>query len=223
MIRVMLVDDQQPVRLGLGLMLRRADDMQVALEAENGRQAIAWLERTEYLGSDLPDVILMDVRMPVMDGIDACARITARWPGVHVLILTTYDQDDYALGGLSAGASGFLLKDVRTSDLVAAVRSVAAGDAVLTPRITREVVGRSVDGMSRDEESLRFAAAFRALTPREREVCRLVADGLSNAEVAERLTVEPASVKRSVTRILAKLGLRDRVQIAVRWYKAGIA
>jgi len=103
------------------------------------------------------------------------------------------------------------------------VRSVAAGDAVLTPRITREVVGRSVDGMSRDEESLRFAAAFRALTPREREVCRLVADGLSNAEVAERLTVEPASVKRSVTRILAKLGLRDRVQIAVRWYKAGIA
>ena len=115
MIRVMLVDDQQPVRLGLGLMLRRADDMQVTLEAENGRQAIARLERTEYLGSDLPDVILMDVRMPVMDGIDACARITARWPGVHVLILTTYDQDDYALGGLSAGASGFLLKDVRTS------------------------------------------------------------------------------------------------------------
>ena len=223
MIRVMLVDDQQPVRLGLGLMLRRADDMQVTLEAENGRQAIARLERTESLGSSLPDVILMDVRMPVMDGIDACARITARWPGVHVLILTTYDQDDYALGGLSAGASGFLLKDVRTSDLVAAVRSVAAGDAVLTPRITREVVGRSVDGMSRDEESLRFAAAFRALTPREREVCRLVADGLSNAEVAERLTVEPASVKRSVTRILAKLGLRDRVQIAVRWYKAGIA
>lgn len=223
MIRVMLVDDQQPVRLGLGLMLRRADDMQVMLEAENGQQAIARLERTESLGSSLPDVILMDVRMPIMDGIDACARITARWPGVHVLILTTYDQDDYALGGLSAGASGFLLKDVRTSDLVAAVRSVAAGDAVLTPRITREVVGRSVDGMSRDEESLRFAAAFRALTPREREVCRLVADGLSNAEVAEQLTVEPASVKRSVTRILAKLGLRDRVQIAVRWYKAGIA
>lgn len=223
MIRVMLVDDQQPVRLGLGLMLRRADDMQVMLEAENGQQAIARLERTESLGSSLPDVILMDVRMPIMDGIDACARITARWPGVHVLILTTYDQDDYALGGLSAGASGFLLKDVRTSDLVAAVRSVAAGDAVLTPRITREVVGRSVDGMSRDEESLRFAAAFRALTPREREVCRLVADGLSNAEVAEQLTVEPTSVKRSVTRILAKLGLRDRVQIAVRWYKAGIA
>jgi len=223
MIRVMLVDDQQPVRLGLGLMLRRADDMQVMLEAENGQQAIARLERTESLGSSLPDVILMDVRMPIMDGIDTCARITARWPGVHVLILTTYDQDDYALGGLSAGASGFLLKDVRTSDLVAAVRSVAAGDAVLTPRITREVVGRSVDGMSRDEESLRFAAAFRALTPREREVCRLVADGLSNAEVAEQLTVEPASVKRSVTRILAKLGLRDRVQIAVRWYKAGIA
>ena len=185
-------------------------------------QALSLLTRSQFAPM-VVGVALSFFGLFSMDGIDTCARITARWPGVHVLILTTYDQDDYALGGLSAGASGFLLKDVRTSDLVAAVRSVAAGDAVLTPRITREVVGRSVDGMSRDEESLRFAAAFRALTPREREVCRLVADGLSNAEVAEQLTVEPASVKRSVTRILAKLGLRDRVQIAVRWYKAGIA
>lgn len=155
-----------------------------------------------------------------MDGIDATARITARWPDTHVLVLTTYDEDDYAFGGLSAGASGFLLKDVRSRDLCQAVRAVASGDAVLTPRITHEVLERGVGRVDLDERSLELAARFRSLTQRERETCRLVADGLSNAEIAGRLFIEPASVKRSVTRILAKLGMRDRVQIAVGWYKA---
>lgn len=222
MTRVMVVDDQEPVRMGLSLMLRRTDDLTVMLEAADGRQAIDRLEQAESLGRKLPEVILMDVRMPVMDGIDATARITRRWPNVRVLILTTYDEDDYAFGGLSAGASGFLLKDVRARDLARAVRSVADGDAVLTPRVTRKVVERGVGRVERDEGALRLSAAFRELTAREREVCRLVADGLSNAEVAERICIEPASVKRSVTRILAKLGLRDRVQLAVSWYKAGM-
>lgn len=229
MTRVMVVDDQEPVRMGLSLMLRRTDDLTVMLEPVDGQQAIDRLEQAESLGRKLPEVILMDVRMPVMDGIDATARITGRWPNVRVLILTTYDEDDYAFGGLSAGASGFLLKDVRARDLARAVRSVADGDAVLTPRVTRKVVERGVGRVERDEGrverdegALRLSAAFRELTPREREVCRLVADGLSNAEVAERICIEPASVKRSVTRILAKLGLRDRVQLAVSWYKAGM-
>ena len=222
MIRTMIVDDQEGVRMGLSLMLRRVDGVTVVLEAEDGQQAIDRLAQAEELGRALPDVILMDVRMPRMDGIDATARITARWTDVRVLILTTYDEDDYAFGGLSAGASGFLLKDVHAAELARAVRAVADGDAVLTPRITRTVIEQGMRPAEKDEASLGFAASFRALTPREREVCRLVADGLSNAEVAERICIEPASVKRSVTRILAKLGLRDRVQLAVAWYKSGM-
>ena len=164
----------------------------------------------------------MDVRMPVLDGIDATAAITRRWPNVYVLMLTTYDEDDYAFGGLEAGASGFLLKDVRAGELCRAVRSVADGDAVLTPRVTREVLARSVRASGQDKRAAELRSAFRRLTDREREVCALVADGLSNAEIAERLTVQPASAKRAVTRILAKLGLRDRTQIAVKWYQAGL-
>ena len=208
MIGVMIVDDQAPVRMGLALMLRHDPEVTVLLEAEDGKDALERLAHAEDIGAPLPDVVLMDVRMPGMDGIDATARITARWPDTHVLVLTTYDEDDYAFGGLSAGASGFLLKDVRS------------GDAVLTPRITHEVLERGVGRVDLDERSLELAARFRSLTQRERETCRLVADGLSNAEIAGRLFIEPASVKRSVTRILAKLGMRDRVQIAVGWYKA---
>lgn len=220
-IRVMIVDDQAPTRLGLGLMVRKDPGLRVMLEAENGRQAIDRLTQAEELGRALPQVVLMDVRMPVLDGIDATAAIVRRWPAIHVLILTTYDEDDYAFGGLEAGASGFLLKDVRTGELHRAIRSVAEGDAVLTPRITREVLRRSVPCPGVADERANLRRTFRNLTERERQICALVAEGLSNAEIGEQLVVQPASVKRAITRILAKLGMRDRTQIAIAWYKAG--
>ena len=171
----------------------------------------------------MPDVVLMDVRMPMMDGIDATRIITRAHPGVKVLVLTTYDQDDYALGGLSAGASGFLLKDVTSAELADAVRAVSSGDAVLTPRITRKVLGRCFPSSplaSPRGSAPTHKGSFSSLTPREAEVASLVADGFSNAEIAERLVVEPASVRRYVSRILAKTGLRDRVQVAVAWVRA---
>ena len=215
----MIVDDQRYARLGLALMIRKAPDLHVVAEAGDGQETLEVLEGLNR-STGLPDVVLMDVRMPGMDGISATRAMARRFPTVKVLVLTTYDEDDYAFGGLSAGASGFLLKDVRSRDLCQAVRAVASGDAVLTPRITHEVLERGVGRVDLDERSLELAARFRSLTQRERETCRLVADGLSNAEIAGRLFIEPASVKRSVTRILAKLGMRDRVQIAVGWYKA---
>ena len=220
-IRVMIVDDQAPTRLGLGLMVRKDPGLRVMLEAESGQQAIDRLAQAEELGRALPQVVLMDVRMPVLDGIDATAAIARRWPEIHVLILTTYDEDDYAFGGLEAGASGFLLKDVRTGELHRAIRSVAEGDAVLTPRITREVLRRSVTRPGVDSDRAQLRRAFRDLTERERQFCSLVAEGLTNAEIGERLVVQPASVKRAITRILAKLNMRDRTQIAISWYKAG--
>ena len=221
-IPVMIVDDQPETRLGLSLMVRRDPGLLVILDAENGQQAIDRLAQAERLGRGLPAVVLMDVRMPVLDGIDATAAITRRWPQVRVLVLTTYDEDDYAFGGLEAGASGFLLKDVKGGELCRAIRSVADGDAVLTPRITREVLARSVRPIGREEQAASLRHDFRGLTDRERQISGLVAQGLSNAEIAERICVQPASAKRAVTRILAKLGLRDRTQIAVNWYRAGM-
>lgn len=221
-IPVMIVDDQPETRLGLSLMVRRDPGLLVILDAENGQQAIDRLAQAERLGRGLPAVVLMDVRMPVLDGIDATAAITRRWPQVRVLVLTTYDEDDYAFGGLEAGASGFLLKDVKVGELCRAIRSVADGDAVLTPRITREVLARSVRPIGREEQAASLRHDFRGLTDRERQISGLVAQGLSNAEIAERICVQPASAKRAVTRILAKLGLRDRTQIAVNWYRAGM-
>lgn len=221
-IPVMIVDDQPETRLGLSLMVRRDPGLLVMLDAENGQQAIDRLAQAECLGRSLPAVVLMDVRMPVLDGIDATAAITRRWPQVRVLVLTTYDEDDYAFGGLEAGASGFLLKDVKVGELCRAIRSVADGDAVLTPRITREVLARSVRPVGREEQAAALRHDFRGLTDRERQISGLVSQGLSNAEIAERICVQPASAKRAVTRILAKLGLRDRTQIAVNWYRAGM-
>lgn len=220
-IRVMIVDDQAPARMGLSLMLKSDESLLVALEAEDGQQALDKLAACPEHGIKLPDVVLMDIRMPHMDGIDATAEITQRYPDIRVLVLTTYDEDDYAFGALEAGASGFLLKDVRTAELTRAVHAVAAGDAVLTPRITREVLHRSVSPVEHGSEQERLRRAFRSLTEREREICVLIADGLTNAEIAEHLVVQAASVKRAITRILAKLEMRDRVQIAVSWYKAG--
>lgn len=219
----MIVDDQAPTRLGLSLILKKDEDLIVSLEAENGLRALEKLESCIQYGIQLPRVVLMDVRMPIMDGINATAEITRLYPDTRVLILTTYDEDDYAFGALEAGASGFLLKDVRALDLCRAVHSVANGDAILTPRITQEIVARTVRHVEHGSEQEKFLKLFRLLTPREREICALVADGMSNTEIAEQLVVQPASVKRAITRILAKLDMRDRVQIAVGWYKAGLS
>ena len=209
---VMIVDDQRATRLGLALMIGKADDLRVIAQAENGRDALDQLAEIERRRTPRPDVVLMDVRM--LNGIDATAAITRRHPGVKVLVLTTYDQDDYAFGALGAGASGFLLKDTRTTDLHQALRAVAAGDAILTPRITRQLLERH---MPRTTTPRQRAAQERLglLTPREREVAGLVAQGMTNAEIGERLFIQPESVKKTVTRILTKLQLRDRVQLVI--------
>ena len=218
---VMIVDDQRATRLGLALMIGKADDLRVIAQAENGRDALDQLAEIERRRMPRPDVVLMDVRMPVLNGIDATATITRKHPGVKVLVLTTYDQDDYAFGALGAGASGFLLKDTRTTDLHQALRAVAAGDAILTPRITRQLLERH---MPRTTTPRQRAARERLglLTPREREVAGLVAQGMTNAEIGERLFIQPESVKKTVTRILAKLQLRDRVQLVLFALRTGV-
>ena len=165
--------------------------------------------------------MLMDVRMPGMDGISATRAMARRFPTVKVLVLTTYDEDDYAFGALEVGASGFLLKDVRAAQLAQAVRAVAQGDAVLTPRVTKELIARGVPRVLPGAQREGLREGFGVLTPRELDVARLIAEGMSNEEIAERLVLQPASVRRNVSRILAKLHLRDRVQIAVAWYKSG--
>lgn len=219
-IRVMIVDDQAPTRLGLGLMVRKDPGLRVMLEAESGQQAIDRLAQAEELGRALPQVVLMDVRMPVLDGIDATATIVRRWPTIHVLILTTYDEDDYAFTGLHAGAYGFLLKDVSTRDLHRAIRAVADGDAVLTPRITAEIINRDRAHARRKNDDDQARQQLGRLTPREYEIAGLIAQGLSNQEIAQRLTIEVASVRRYVSRILDKTGLRDRTQIVIAWFRS---
>lgn len=222
LVNVMIVDDQAETRLGFALMLRRDPTLRLWGQAADGRQAVDAVDRATRAERPLPDVVLMDVRMPVMDGIDACALICERHPEVRVLILTTYDEDDYAFGGFEAGASGFLLKDVRSRELVDAVHAIAEGDAVLTPRVTRAVIERNVPKVVPGSERERLRRAFRRLTGHEREICSLIADGLSNAEIAERLVIQPASAKRAASRVLTKLGMRDRTQIAVSWFRAGL-
>ena len=213
-ITVMIVDDQKGARMGMSLMIRRAPDMQVLGLAVDGRDALDQLARLSGAHRPLPHVILMDVRMPVLNGVDATARITQLYPSIRTLVLTTYDQDDYAFGALSAGASGFLLKDSRMAQLHQAIRAVACGDAILTPRITRELLNRH---MLSPVSPQQHAAQRRLerLSPREREVAELVAEGLTNAEIAQRLVLAPDSVKKNVNRILTKLDLRDRVQLVI--------
>lgn len=214
-VTVMIVDDQRPTRLGLALSLRRADDLQVLDQAGNGQEALDLLAARVERGQPLPDVVLMDIRMPVLNGVDATARICQLYPSVRTLVLTTYDQDDYAFGALSAGASGFLLKDTRREELHAAIRAVAAGDAILTPRITRELVNRHMFQPVPSPEQRAARERLATLSPREQDVAELVAQGLTNAEIAQRLVIAADSVKKNVTRILAKLELRDRVQLVI--------
>ncbi|BDR52256.1 DNA-binding response regulator [Bombiscardovia nodaiensis] len=225
MIPVMLVDDDRLTRMGLSLMISKDKALQVVAEADDGAQAIGLLRERQTQGHGLPQVILMDVRMPRMDGVDATRIISQEFPACKTLILTTYDQDDYAFSAIEAGASGFLLKDTKTAQLQAAVHAVAEGDAVLTPRITRQLLDRSRARQTvppAADPNAAFRASFASLSERERELAALIAQGLNNAEIADRLVIEPTSARRAVSRLLAKLHLRDRVQVAVSWYKSGL-
>ena len=214
-ITVMIVDDQRATRMGLSLIINRADDLQVTAEAVHGQDALDQLAALLEDRRPLPDVVLMDVRMPVLNGIDATARISQLYPSIRVLVLTTYDQDEFAFGALSAGASGFLLKDTRTAELHQALRAVSSGDAILTPRITRELLNRHMLSPVASPRQRAARQRLDDLSPREREVADLVAQGLTNAEIAQRLVLAPDSVKKNVTRILTKLDLRDRVQLVI--------
>jgi DNA-binding NarL/FixJ family response regulator len=212
-LRVVVADDQALVRTGFRMILT-ADGIDVVGEATNGAEAVEAVRRT------LPDVVLMDIRMPEMDGLEATRRIlTGAAAEPRVIILTTFDLDHYVYAALSAGASGFLLKDVTPEHLVAAVRMVRAGDALLAPAITRRLVERFA-GRSADAAAIHRDLS--ALTPREVEVLRLLAQGLNNAELAAHLHLSEATVKTHVARILAKLGLRDRVQAVVVAYETGL-
>lgn len=222
MIRVMIVDDQRPARMGFALMVAKDRELQVIGQAANGKEALDFLESAEKQQQLLPDVILMDVRMPIMDGLDATSLIKERYPFIRVIVLTTYDQDDYAFSGLSAGASGFLLKDAKTADLCKAIRSVYAGDAILTPRITGEVIRRGITTAKTNREEMELQRQFATLGKREFEVASLISEGMTNAEIAQRLGIQADSVKKTVSRILNKLGVRERLNIAVLWYKAAM-
>jgi DNA-binding NarL/FixJ family response regulator len=212
-ISVLLADDQPLLRRGFRMILEAEPDLTVTAEAGDGAEAVELTRRQAH------DVVLMDIRMPGTDGIEATRRITVAHPDVRVLVLTTFDLDEYAFGALRAGASGFLLKDVRPAELVAAIRTVAAGDAVVSPRVTRRLLEEYAQVLPPSGDQYPQLAA---LTDREREVLVLVARGLSNAELAASLYVSEATVKSHVGRILSKLGLRDRVQIVVLAYESGL-
>ena len=224
-IRVVLADDQALLRKGFRMILEAEADLEIVGEAPDGADAVRLVELYR------PDVVLMDVRMPVLDGIEATRAITSSEAGseTRVLILTTFDLDEYAFNALRAGASGFLLKDVPPAELIAAIRTVARGDAVVSPRITRRLLEQyahtlpdlgAADGS--DGAGAVEHPALASLTEREREVLLAIADGLSNAEIAERLYVSEATVKSHIGRLLAKLGLRDRVQAVVFAFQSGL-
>lgn len=211
-IRVLLVDDQPLIRMGLAMILEDAGDIEVVGEADDGASGVA---KARVLA---PDVILLDIRMPVMDGIEATRRILAAEPTARVLVLTTYDTDDNAYAALRAGASGFVLKDAPVTELVQAVRAVADGHAAVAPRVTRLLL----DTYARRLPGHPDAAPAAGLTPREREVLGLVAGGLTNAEIAGRLTVSEVTVKTHVSAVLGKLGLRNRVAAVIWAYDHGL-
>jgi DNA-binding NarL/FixJ family response regulator len=214
-IRLLIVDDQELVRTGFRLFLETQDDLEVVGEAGDGQQAI---ERARELR---PDVILMDIRMPRMDGVEATARLTSAGiePPPRVLVLTTFDLDEYVFGALRAGAAGLLLKDAPRERLIEAIRVVHGGDALLSPSITRRLIENFA---ARTDPPQPPPSLLGQLTPREREVLALVARGLSNGEIAERLVITEATVKSHVGSLLMKLGLRDRVQAVVFAYEHGI-
>jgi DNA-binding NarL/FixJ family response regulator len=211
-IRVLIADDQALVRAGFCRLLDSEADLRVVGEAANGVEALDLVDRFAT------DVVLMDIRMPILDGLDTTRRLATRHPAVRVVILTTHDLDEYVFDAMQAGASGFLLKDSPPDMLIAAVRTAAAGDALLGPTITR----RLIEEFIRRPVPVQAPPAVGALTPREFEVLRLLATGLSNAEIAVKLVVSDATVKTHVGNLLAKLGLRDRVQAVVLAYETGL-
>ncbi|RSM66462.1 DNA-binding response regulator [Amycolatopsis sp. WAC 01376] len=213
MIRVVVVDDQELMRVGFRMVLGAQADIEVVGEAGDGAQAIRLAEELR------PDVVLMDVRMPVLDGVEATKRIVEAGTA-RVLVMTTFDLDEYVYSALQGGASGFLLKDTQPDHLVSALRAVASGDAVVSPSVTRRLLDRFVGAGGKP---MRDAAELDVLTEREREVLVLIAKGLSNLEIAETLFLSEATVKTHVGRILSKLDLRDRVQAVVLAYETGLA
>jgi DNA-binding NarL/FixJ family response regulator len=213
-IRVLVADDQAAVRGGFAALIDAQERMQVAAEATNGREAVDLARRV------LPHVVLMDIRMPVLDGLEATRLICAdaQLASTRVLVLTTFDPDEYVYGALRAGASGFLLKDTRPRDLLQAIETVAAGDALLAPSITRRLIAE----FAARRDPAQPPAALAELTEREREIMRLVAEGLSNAEIAGRLVISPLTAKTHVSNVLRKLGCRDRAALVALAYEAGL-
>ena len=216
-INVLLADDQPLLRMGFRLILEGEEDLRIVGEASDGADAVRQARELN------PDVVLMDVRMPVLDGIEATRAITASGSCARIIILTTFDVDEYAFAGLQAGASAFLLKDVAPSELVSAVRVVASGDAVVAPRVTQRLLETYVRGAARPAPAVPAPDPLLAdLTPRETEMLEAMAEGLSNAEIAHRYYLSEATVKTHVRRILTKLHLRDRVQAVVYAYETGL-
>ncbi|CAN7196413.1 response regulator transcription factor [Pseudarthrobacter oxydans] len=216
-INVLLADDQPLLRMGFRLILEGEEDLRIVGEASDGADAVRQARELR------PDVVLMDVRMPVLDGIEATRAITASGSCARIIILTTFDVDEYAFAGLQAGASAFLLKDVAPSELVSAVRVVASGDAVVAPRVTQRLLETYVRGAARPAPAAPAPDPLLAdLTPRETEMLEAMAEGLSNAEIAHRYYLSEATVKTHVRRILTKLHLRDRVQAVVYAYETGL-
>ena len=216
-VRVVVVDDQALVRGAFHLLVDSAPDLEVVGEGENGAEAVALVRELE------PDVVLMDIRMPVMDGLEATSTIAGLGVGTRVLVLTTFDLDDYVFGALRAGASGFLLKDTPPAQLLDGIRVVARGESLLAPSVTRQLIAEFVrrqpsPGVARREAT----GSLDGLTEREREVLVLVARGLSNQEIGQQLFVTPATAKTHVSRLLMKLGARDRTQLVVVAYESGL-
>jgi DNA-binding NarL/FixJ family response regulator len=214
-IRVLLVDDQQLIRVGFRLVLEAEDDIIVVGEAGDGHEAIAQASALR------PDLVLMDIRMPGLDGIAATAAIVRQHPETRVLVLTTFDLDEYAFGAIRAGASGFLLKDVQRDEMIAALRSVHRGDAALSPRITRMLLEHVTPFLPADNAAA-APDATADLTDRERDVFLAIAKGLTNAEIAQSLYVSESTVKTHVGRVLAKLGARDRIHAVILAHRLGL-
>ncbi|MFI8227692.1 response regulator [Streptomyces sp. NPDC085900] len=211
-VRVLLVDDQELIRTALSMVMADLEDVEVVGEAADGEEAVG------LAGELAPDVVVMDIRMPGMDGIEATRRITGTQGEVRVVVLTTFDDDAYVYGALRAGASGFLVKDMALDDIIGAVRVVAAGDALIAPSVTRRLIH---DFAARPEQRGR-RRELTGITDREREVLTLVGSGLSNTEIAAELCISVATAKTYLTRLLAKLDARDRVQLVILAYEAGL-
>jgi RNA polymerase sigma factor (sigma-70 family) len=211
--QVLIADDDDLMRAGLVELFSGEPDIEIVGQASTGREAVDRARRID------PDVVLMDVRMPDLDGLEATRRLTRSAPRARVLILTTFEQDDYIFGALRAGASGFLLKRSRPEELIAAVHTIASGDSLLSPSVTRRVIDRMAQ---QPAPELAEQAKLEELTPREREVLELVARGLSNREIAAELVVEESTIRSHIRRILMKLELRDRVQIVIFAYETGV-